>query len=123
MNEQGFRLVADAAPVLIWMSDTDKLCTYFNKSWLEFTGRSPESELGNGWAEGVHPDDLQRRLDNYTKSFDRRDKIRKEYRLRRQDGEYRWNLDTGGPRFDHDAALFVGLHIGIGVDVTEHNPN
>ena len=118
MNEPGFRLVVDGAPVLIWMSGTDKLCTYFNKSRLEFTGRSPDSELGNGWVEGVHPDDLQRCLDTYTQSFDRRDKFRMEYRLRRQDGEYRWIFDTGGPRFDHDGS-FVG-YIGIGVDVTEH---
>ena len=100
------------------MSDTDKLCTYFNKSWLEFTGRSLESELGNGWAEGVHPDDLQRRLDNYTQSFDRREKFRMEYRRRRHDGEYRWILDIGVPRFDQNRS-FVG-YIGIGVDVTEH---
>ena len=95
MNEQDFRLLADSAPVLIWMSGTDKLFYHFNKSWLEFTGRSPESELGNGWAEGVHPDDLQRRLDNYAQSFDRRDKFRMEYRLRWQDGEYRWIFDIG----------------------------
>ena len=117
-SEQRFRLVADTAPVLMWMSSTDKLCTYFNKTWLDFTGRSIGQELGSGWAEGVHPDDLQRCLQTYEESFDRREEFRMEYRLRRHDGEYRWILDIGVPRFDQNRS-FVG-YIGIGVDVTEH---
>jgi PAS domain S-box-containing protein len=116
-SEERFRLVADTAPVLIWMSGTDKLCSYFNKPWLEFTGRSLESELGNGWAEGVHPNDLQRCLDTYTQSFDRREKFRVEYRLRHHDGEYRWILDVGVPRFNEDGS-FAG-YIGICIDVNE----
>ncbi len=116
-SEQRFRLVADTAPVLIWMSDTNKLCTYFNKTWLDFTGRSMDSELGNGWAEGVHPEDLHRCLDTYTQSFDRREKFRMEYRLRHHDGEYRWILDVGVPRINEHGS-FAG-YIGICVDVNE----
>jgi PAS domain S-box-containing protein len=116
-SEERFRLVADTAPVLIWMSGIDKLCNYFNKPWLEFTGRSFEAESGNGWAQGVHPDDVQRCMDVYTRAFDRREEFRMTYRLRRNDGEYRWILDVGVPRFDQ-RGIFLG-YIGIGLDETE----
>jgi PAS domain S-box-containing protein len=116
-SEERFRLMADTAPALIWTSTPDKLCNYFNMPWLEFTGRSLDSELGNGWAEGVHPEDLRRCLEIYVQSFDRREKFRMEYRLRRHDGEYRWVLDTGVPRFNLDGS-FDG-YIGLGVDVTD----
>jgi PAS domain S-box-containing protein len=116
-SEKRFRLVADSAPVLIWMSGTDKLCTYFNKPWLSFSGRSLEQELGNGWAEGVHQDDLQSCLDTYTHSFERREDFQMEYRLRRHDGEYRWIFDIGVPRYSPDGS-FAG-YIGSCLDVTD----
>jgi PAS domain S-box-containing protein len=117
-SESRFRLVADTAPVMIWMSGTDKLCTYFNKPWLNFTGRSIESELGNGWADGVHSEDLRRCMDTYSNAFDHCEEFRMEYRLRRHDGEYRWILDIGVPRFNQDRS-FAG-YIGSCIDVTEH---
>src|SRR5262245_13170243 len=116
-SEQRFRIVADAAPVLIWMSGVDKLCTFFNKRWLEFTGRSLEQELGNGWAEGVHHDDLQKCLKTYTEAFDAHKPFVMQYRLRRNDGEYRWISDDGVPRYDADGA-FAG-YIGSCVDITD----
>ena len=116
-SEEHFRLLADTAPVLIWQSGKDKLCTYFNKPWLDFTGRSIEQELGDGWAEGVHPEDFQKCLDTYTQSFDRREQFRMEYRLRHHDGQYRWIVDIGVPRFNQDGS-FAG-YIGIGVDISE----
>jgi len=117
-SEERFRLIANAAPVMIWMSGSDRLCTYFNQAWLQFTGRAFQEELGNGWAEGVHADDLERCLETYTQAFDRREPFQMEYRLRRHDGEYRWIFDHGVPRFNVDAS-FAG-YIGSGIDVTEH---
>jgi PAS domain S-box-containing protein len=116
-SEERFRLVADTAPALIWMSGTDKKCTFFNEGWLNFTGRPIDLELGDGWAEGVHAEDLQRCLDTYTQAFDRRAEFRMEYRLRRHDGEYRWVLDIGVPRKD-DEGSFVG-YIGSCIDFTD----
>ncbi|HZS17235.1 MAG TPA: PAS domain-containing protein [Candidatus Udaeobacter sp.] len=116
-SESRFRIVADAAPVLIWMSGTDKLCNFFNKPWLEFTGRSLEQEMGDGWAQGVHPDDLQRCLKTYTEAFDARQSFVMQYRLRRFDNEYRWISDQGVPRYD-SKGNFAG-YIGSCADVTD----
>ncbi len=116
-SESRFRIVADAAPVFIWMAGVDKLCTFFNKPWLEFTGRTIEQEMGNGWAEGVHPDDLQSCFKTYTEAFDARQSFVMQYRLRRHDGEYRWISDTGVARYDAQEK-FAG-YIGSCMDVTE----
>jgi PAS domain S-box-containing protein len=115
--EEQFKIMADTAPVLIWISNVDKLCYYFNASWLRFTGRTMEEEYGNGWAEGVHPDDLQRCLNVYLSSFDAREEFKMEYRLRRHDGVYRWLLDHGVPRYAPDGT-FAG-YIGSCMDIDE----
>jgi PAS domain S-box-containing protein len=114
-SEDRFRTMADGAPVMMWMSGLDKLCTDFNRGWLLYTGRSIEQELGNGWAEGVHPDDLQRCLAIYVGAFDKRQPFSMEYRLRRYDGEYHWIHDSGSPRFLPDGT-FAG-YIGSCVDI------
>ncbi len=116
-SEARFRAMADTAPVLIWVSGVDKGRTWFNRPWLAFTGRSMGQELGNAWTEGVHPDDLDRCLDTYVSAFDARRPFRMEYRLRRADGEYRWILDEGIPRFGPDA-VFLG-YIGSSIDITD----
>lgn len=111
------RDVVDIAPVMIWMAGQDKLCNYFNRTWLEFTGRDIEAELGDGWAEGVHPDDFARCLEVYVQSFDARIPFTMEYRLRRHDGVYRWILDNGKPLYAADGE-FVG-YAGSCVDITD----
>jgi PAS domain S-box-containing protein len=116
-SEERFRRLANTAPVLIWMSGSDKLCSYFNQSWLDFTGRTIEQELGDGWAEGVHPNDRKACLDTYEAAFDHHQSFRVEYRLRRHDGEYRWVDDTGVARFDPDGS-FAG-YIGSCIDITD----
>jgi PAS domain S-box-containing protein len=116
-SERRFRLMANTAPVMIWTSGPDKLCDYFNQSWLEFTGRPLVAQIGNGWAEGVHPEDLTRCMDTYSKAFDARQPFEMQYRLRRHDGEYRWIFDSGVPRFSGDNS-FAG-YIGSCSDVTD----
>jgi PAS domain S-box-containing protein len=116
-GEEHFRTLADATPVLIWGSGTDGRCNYFNKRWLDFTGRAAEEQMGEGWTGGVHPDDLGRCLGTYVSAFEARTPFTMEYRLRRYDGEYRWVLDTGVPRFTPDGA-FSG-YIGSCLDITD----
>jgi PAS domain S-box-containing protein len=116
-SEEKFRILADTAPVLVWMSGTDKLCHFFNKSWLDFTGREIEEELGAGWTEGVHQEDYDLCMETYVTSFEAREPFEMEYRLRRYDGEYRWVLDHGIPRFS-PGGEFLG-YIGSCVDITE----
>ena len=99
------------------MSDTDKLCIWFNKPWLDFVGRPMEKELGMGWTENVHPDDLPNCMRVYTESFDARQPFSMDYRIQRYDGEYRWVSDQGIPLFDR-TGTFTG-YIGSCVDITE----
>lgn len=116
-SEERFRLVANTAPVLIWMSGPDQLCNYFNQPWLDFTGRPLEAELGNRWVEGIHSQDLKACLKTYNHAFDRREPFNMQYRLRRYDGEYRWVLDIGVPRMNPDGS-FAG-YIGSWIDITD----
>jgi PAS domain S-box-containing protein len=113
--------MADSAPVMMWMAGTDKLCTHFNKSWLDFTGNSLADEIGEGWVRGVHPEDLKKCLEVYTTAFDARKQFTMEYRLRRFDGQYRWVMDRGVPRFRNDGS-FAG-YIGCADDITEQREN
>jgi PAS domain S-box-containing protein len=115
-DEAQFRALADHAPVLIWRSDLSMGCDFFNKPWLEFTGRRLEEELGNGWLECVHPDDRDRCLQTYTEAFTARREFSMDYRLRRHDGAWRWLLDKGRP-FEV-AGQFAGF-IGSCVDYTD----
>ena len=116
-SEARFQEMADTAPVLIWMTGTDGLCNYFNKPWLEFTGRSMEQEVGTGWIEGVHPDDVQGCFDGFLPAFHARKSFRMKYRIRRADGEYRWVIESGIPRYT-GAGEFAG-YIGSNIDITD----
>jgi len=116
-SESRFGTMADAAPTLIWVAGLDKGGTYFNRAWLEFTGRTMQQEVGDGWAEGIHPDDRPRSLGVYQTHFDARTTFEMVYRLRRHDGEYRWVIDRGAPRFTPDGT-FVG-YIGACTDITD----
>jgi PAS domain S-box-containing protein len=115
LSANEYRILTESSPVLIWRSGKDALCNYFNETWLEFTGRSIDQELGNGWAEGVHPEDLPDCLRIYLSSFDTRSPFEMRYRLRRRDGAYRYLLDRGVPFYD-EADTFEGF-IGSCIDV------
>ena len=116
-SEVRFRTMADAAPMLVWEAGTDMLCNYFNQTWLRFVGRTLDQEIGNGWADNVHPVDLPRCLQIYTSSFDARLPFEMEYRLRHRTGEYRWMLGQGTPRFSPNGT-FQG-YVGACIDITE----
>jgi len=87
-----YRIIVEQAPIMIWRSGTDALCNYFNERWLDFGGRSMEDECGNGWADRVHPEDLDKSLEIYLGSFHKHEIFEMEYRLLRHDGVYRWIL-------------------------------
>lgn len=116
VGEQLFEELADNAPVMIWRAGEDKLCDFFNAPWLQFTGRPLKEELGAGWTDGVHPDDLDRCLEVYNSAFDQRDAFSIDYRLRRHDGVYRWIVDNGRP-FERNGK-FAG-YFGSCIDVQD----
>ena len=116
-SKEQFRQVADNAPVMIWMTDENRLCNFVNKGWLKFTGRTKEQELGYGWIEGMHPDDYSRCAEIFDDAFIERKGYSLEYRFKREDGEYRWLSETGAPRYSADGK-FEGF-IGTCVDVHE----
>ena len=117
-SEVRFRLMADCAPVLIWMADTSKSCTWFNKAWLDFSSRAMEQEIGFGWVQNIHPDDLDRFLQTYSAHFDARTGFKAEYRFRRRDGEWRWVINNAVPLHEAPDGAFSG-YIGSCVDITE----
>lgn len=116
-SEERFRTMADCSPVMLWMAGTDALCNFFNKGWLDFSGRTLAEELHNGWAEAVHFEDFQRCMHTFMESFVAREAFRMEYRLRNRHGQFRWILDTGVPRFAPGGG-FAG-YIGSCIDITE----
>src|SRR5262249_24608811 len=115
--EDRFKHLADASPVMIWISGPDALITYFNRPWLEFRGRRMEEESGNGWMDGVHPDDRDRCVESYLKSCTSRQHVRIQDRLRRADGEYGWVENRGVPFYNGEGTL--GGFTGSAVDVNQ----
>jgi PAS domain S-box-containing protein len=112
-----FQVLAECSPILIWEADENKLCTYFNSRWLSFTGRTMEEELGTGWTEGVHPEDIDFCLRTFHSAFDRRQPFAMEYRLRKADGTYGLLYDQGSPKIDPEGN-FSG-YIGACTDITQ----
>lgn len=117
LSSDAYRMLVEQSPVLTWRSDLTKACDYFNERWLAWTGRTMEQELGDGWTEGVHPDDLSACFATYSAAFDAREPFEMEYRLRRADGAYRWIWDRGVPYRDDDGR-FAGF-IGSCIDIQE----
>jgi PAS domain S-box-containing protein len=117
-SEMRFRRTADSAPVLIWMADASKACIWFNKAWLEFSNREMEQELGFGWVQNIHPEDMDRFLQTYSAHFEARTGFKTEYRFRRHDGEWRWVINNAVPLYEAPDGAFTG-YIGSCVDVTE----
>ena len=115
LNPRDYETLVEQSPLMIWRAALDKKCDYFNARWLAFTGRTLAQELGDGWVEGVHPDDVARCFETYVAAFDRHETFEMRYRLRRADGAYRWILDRGVPFFAPDGS-FAG-YIGSCIDV------
>jgi len=117
INDSEYKIIVESSPNMIWRAGTNTLCNYFNSTWLKFTGRTIDQEMGNGWAEGVHKDDFDQCLKIYLESFNKRVPFEMEYRLKRHDGEYRWINDRGTPIFSSENE-FIG-YIGSCMDVTD----
>jgi PAS domain S-box-containing protein len=117
-TDRSLDLLANSAPIMMWRSDTDKACTYFNNNWLEYTGRALDQEVGNGWAKGVHTNDVDRIIRQYNEACDARQDFFLEYRLKKADGTYGWILDRGVPTYEADGT-FSG-YIGSCIDITPH---
>jgi len=116
-SEVQYRNLADSGMALIWSAGTDKLCNYFNEPWLQFTGRSIDQEIGNGWTEGIHPDDFEQCLKTYITAFENRESFNMQYRLRHVSGEYKWIMDKGTPNYNING-VFLG-YIGHCFDISE----
>lgn len=120
-SEERFRFLADAAPIMIWMADREGLCTFFNRAWLEFRGRTLEQEAGNQWMEGVHPEDRSACLEHFMKCVSTHRVFRLQFRLQRDNGKYRWVEGTGLPRYE-GLGEFVGF-VGTAVDIDDRKHN
>jgi len=112
-----YQVLVEQSPIMVWRANTTTECDYFNDRWLTFRGRSMAEEYGNGWAEGVHPDDFESCLQTYLGAFAKREIFEMHYRLKRSDGAYRWIFDRGVP-FYGEAREFMG-YIGSCIDVTD----
>jgi two-component system NtrC family sensor kinase len=118
VRDEHFRVLADLAPIMIWLSGPEKRYTFVNRAWRRFTGWTYDGDPGGEWAKAVHPDDLKASRETFQEAFEKREPFRMEYRLRRREGDYRWVLDKGSPRFSPDGA-FAGF-IGFCIDISAH---
>jgi PAS domain S-box-containing protein len=118
-GEEKFQVMADCAPVMVWIAQSDKRCTWLNKGWLDFVGRTLKEESGSGWTQGIHPEDYQRCLQAYNSNFDARREFYIEYRLKHHSGDYRWISDRGVPRYDSEGQ-FEG-YVGACMDIQEQH--
>lgn len=116
-SEARFRHLADNAPVMVWVTEPDGVCTFLGRSWYEFTGQRPEDSLGFGWLDAVHPDDRESSAEIFARANAQRRPFRIEYRLRHRDGDYRWAIDAAAPRLDDDGT-FLG-YIGSVIDISD----
>jgi PAS domain S-box-containing protein len=114
-SEARFRAMADAAPVMVWVTEPDGTCTFLSRSWYEATGQTPETALGLGWLDAVHPDDRDRTRQTFLRANERHERFELEYRLRQESGDYRWAIDSARPRFDAEGG-FLG-YIGSVIDI------